>query len=443
MFWSGILSISATASVELLFSFLLAVRGMEFSQCQLPCSRLITSGDQQSKCVRCVDLAHARDAIFGISNCKYCKNFTLKTVRAKLAFFDWESAVLPHCAAPEASSLCKATAWSSDAELEAMKSEQFSLSLSPSPGCYHGNSPVQFSRGCLAPSLEARWAVSFGLEDVLYTAASDSEDFRAASLDVLTPSGQEAWPSPAYTELVDVLACATEKLRLVWPDEPHEPHSSKRDKRFLSGSGSRPARRKLPFFPDLHQEISRSWKQPFSSCLTNAAAADFTNLVGSVEQGYGAVPAIKDTLAAHLSPTSAPSWKSRPLLASNSCRTTSALLGKSYMGAGQAVMAFHAMAILQTYQAEVLKEMDERDSVTPKAVKELRRATDLALMLLSIASPTSLDRDGLLKHICPSRRCSPPPTAPSSPLVTSREAQATFPLRRLLEVRDTSGFLPS
>ncbi len=178
---------------------------------------------RSAKCVRCVDLAHARDAIFGISNCKYCKNFTLKTVRAKLEIFDWESAILPHCAAPEASSLRKATAWSSDAELEAMKSEQFSLSLSPSPGCHHGNSPVQFSRGCLAPSLEARWAVSFGLEDVLYTAASDSEDFRAASLDVLTPSGQEALPSPAYTELVDVLACATEKLRLVWPDEPHEP----------------------------------------------------------------------------------------------------------------------------------------------------------------------------------------------------------------------------
>ncbi len=35
-------------------------------------------------------------------------------------------------------------------------------------------------------------AVSFRLEDALYTAASDSEDFGAASLNVLTPSGQEA-----------------------------------------------------------------------------------------------------------------------------------------------------------------------------------------------------------------------------------------------------------
>ncbi len=37
------------------------------------------------------------------------------------------------------------------------------------------------------------------------------------------------------------------------------------------------------------------------------------------------------------------------------------------------------MAILQIYQAEVLKKMDEGDGVTPKDVKELRRATDLAL----------------------------------------------------------------
>ncbi len=84
-------------------------------------------------------------------------------------------------------------------------------------------------------------------------------------------------------------------------------------------------------------------------------------------------------VAAHLSPNSAPSWKSRPVLPSKPCRTTSALIGKSYMVAGQAGAALHTMAILQAYQVEVLKEMDEGDGVTPEAVKELRRATDLAL----------------------------------------------------------------
>ncbi len=163
---------------------------MDFGRCQPPCSRLIASEDQYGKCVRCVGLAHARDAIFCISNCKYCNNFTLKTLHARLAFFDRESAVLPRRTAPEAFFLHEAAAWSSEAELEAMENEQFSLSLPPSPGRHRANSPVQFSRGCLAPSLEARDAVSFGLEDILYTAASDSEDFGAAPLNALPPSGQ-------------------------------------------------------------------------------------------------------------------------------------------------------------------------------------------------------------------------------------------------------------
>ncbi len=165
-----------------------------------------------------------------------------------------------------------------------------------------------------------------------------------------------------------VLSRATEKLSLDWPDEPRESQASKLDERFLSGPNSRPQRRKLPFFSDLHQEISRSWKQPFSSRLTNAAAADFT-----------AIPVVEDTLASHLSPSLAPSWKSRPLLPTKPCRTTSALIGKSYIAAGQAGMALHTMAILQAYQADVLKEMDEGTGLTPEAVKELRRATDLAL----------------------------------------------------------------
>ncbi len=91
------------------------------------------------------------------------------------------------------------------------------------------------------------------------------------------------------------------------------------------------------------------------------------------------MPVVEETLAYHLSPSLAPSWKSRPLLPSKPCRTTSALIGNSYIAADQAGMALHTMAILQDYQADVLKEMDEGTGLTPEAVKELRRATDLAL----------------------------------------------------------------
>ncbi len=355
---------------------------MEYRRCQPPCVRFIAREDPHSKCIKCLGFSHARDAVYGTSKCKICDDFRLITLRSRLEDCERESSIFPWrtsstSAAPrEIAASREAATWGSDVELEEMESEQTGLafSLPPSPGHVRANSPVEFLHDFLFPSPGARDTVSFGLDDILHTAASD---FGPALADALPPSGQEARPSAAYSELVDVLSRATEKLALDWPDEPCESQASKLDERFLIGAHSKPERRKLQFFSDLHREISSSWKQPFSSRLTNAAAADFTNLVGSVEQGYTAMPVIEDTLASHLSPSLAPSWKSRPLLPSKPCRTTSALIGKSYIAAGQAGMALHTMAILQAYQADVLKEMDEGTGLTPEAVKELRRGKKL------------------------------------------------------------------
>ncbi len=254
----------------------------------------------------------------------------------------------------------RAASWGSDVELEEMESEQTGLafSLPPSPERARANSPVEFLHDFLFPSPKARDLVSFGLDDVLHTAASDSEDFGPALADALPPSGQEARPSAAYSELVDVLSRATEKLALDWPDEPRESRASKLDDvsssvRIPSLKGGscifqRSASRDLQFL-----------EAAIFLRLTNAAAADFTNLVGSWSRvtrhagdwGYFGLTSFTSL---------APSWKSRPPL----------------LPAG---MALHTMAILQAYQADVLKEMDEGTGLTPEAVKELRRATDLAL----------------------------------------------------------------
>ncbi len=346
---------------------------MEFRRCQPPCARFIAREDPHSKCIKCLGFSHAREAVYGTSICKICDDFRLITLRSRLEDYERESSIVPRrasstSAAPrEIAASRRAASWGSDVELEEMESEQTGLaySLPPSPERARANSPVKFLHDFLFPSPKGHDFVSFGLDDVLHMAASDSEDFGPALADVLPPSGQEARPSAAYSELVDALSRATEKLALDWPNEPRESRASKLDERFLIGAHSKLERRKLPFFSDLHREISSSWTQPFSSRLTNAAAADFTNLVGSVEQGY--------------TTSLAPSWKSRPLLPSKPCRTTSALIGKSYIAAGQAGMALHTMAILQAYQADVLKEMDEGTGLTPEAMKELRRATDLAL----------------------------------------------------------------
>ncbi len=272
---------------------------MEYRRCQPACARFIAREDPHSKCIKCLGFSHARDAVYGTSKCRICEDFCLITlrswlVRRNLTFFP---------VAPQAPPRPLGV------ELEEMESEQTGLafSLPPSSERVRANSQVEFVHDFLFPSPRARDTVSFRLDDILHTAASDSEDVGPALADALPPSGQEARPSAAYSELVDMLSCATEKLALDWPDEPRESQASKLDERFLSGAYSKPERRKLPFFSDLHQEISRSWKQPFSSRLTNAAAADFTNLVGSVEQGYTAMPVVEDTLASHLSPSLVPS----------------------------------------------------------------------------------------------------------------------------------------
>lgn len=54
-------------------------------------------------------------------------------------------------------------------------------------------------------------------------------------------------------------------------------------------------------------------------------------------------------------------------------------LPKSYAAAGQALGALHTTAIMQDYQADLLKNLDQGEVLSPEAVLEHRRATDLVL----------------------------------------------------------------
>ncbi len=179
------------------------------------------------KCIKCLGFSHARDAVYGTSKCKICDDFRLITLRSRLEDYERESSIFPRRALSTSAAPCEIAALV-DVELEEMESEQTGLafSLPPSPERARANSPVEFLHDFLFPSPKARDFVSFGLDDVLHTAASDSEDFGPALADALPPSGQEARPSAAYSELVDVLSRATEKLALDWPDEPRESRAS-------------------------------------------------------------------------------------------------------------------------------------------------------------------------------------------------------------------------
>lgn len=89
------------------------------------------------------------------------------------------------------------------------------------------------------------------------------------------------------------------------------------------------------------------------------------------EHGYESMPPIEGALRA--STLKAPALPSKPL------KETSRLNSKAYAAAGQAGAALRTMSVLQAYQADLLKDLDQGQGLPPEAVAELRRTTDLAL----------------------------------------------------------------
>ncbi len=105
----------------------------------------------------------------------------------------------------------------------------------------------------------------------------------------------------------------------------------------------------------------------------------YSTIVDAKARGYMMMPQIEETLAGYLSPGSSSSLK-KATLPTKPCRVTSSLVGKAFQAAGQAAWkALHTMAVLQAYQADLLKDLSTGRSIDEEAFLELRRATDLSL----------------------------------------------------------------
>ncbi|MGL4355807.1 MAG: hypothetical protein ACRCTP_18420, partial [Aeromonas popoffii] len=207
---------------------------------------------------------------------------------------------------------------------------------------------------------------------------SSSEDLESAGFhtgDIYEPN--ETPLSPGYEELLEVVNRAVARLGVDWPTEQQEIKSvSKLDERFLK-KRLQPQRRGLPFFPDLHTEVSKSWKKPYSSRISSTSSS-FSVVLGARDKGYGMMPKVEDTLAIYLSPEAASSLKS-PTLPTKPCRVTSNLVGKAYMASGRAGSCLHTMGLLQAYQADLLGDIKEGEVIDPGLLNELKTAADLTL----------------------------------------------------------------
>ncbi|KAL0175478.1 hypothetical protein M9458_027808, partial [Cirrhinus mrigala] len=318
--------------------------------------------DTHALCVVCLGAEHAAAALEG-ADCPHCVQMSLHTLRSRKALFQLGAfSSVPRGSGPASAEAGRRLhSWGS--QLDLAEGMETGIPLSPASPARSPARPL---------GVEARAADSSPRGTGSTLPISSSEEVDVGSVEEVAPQ------FPQYEELLEVVTRAVAKLNIDWPPESVvEPQRSKLDERFLR---SRPpsARRSLPFFPDLHTEVSRSWNNPFSSRLFIPASYNYGHVGGLDERGYRAMPRVEQTLASYLSPAAASSLKA-PVLPSKPLRVTSALVGKGYAAAGQAGACLHTMSVLQAYQADLLKELDEGAEISDCDISELRRTADLSL----------------------------------------------------------------
>lgn len=96
---------------------------------------------------------------------------------------------------------------------------------------------------------------------------------------------------------------AVEKLSIEWPDEKTQNNkkTSKVYKPFLISGQGHLTRKHLPFFPDLHTEVLRSWNNPYTTRTHTTSTSNYSTIVGFGEYGYAIMPWVEETLAGYLS----------------------------------------------------------------------------------------------------------------------------------------------
>ncbi len=191
--------------------------------------------------------------------------------------------------------------------------------------------------------------------------ASEKEDWAGSEPDHLDSSE----PSDLQEELMRVLFKAVQELELTW-SPPEEPIRSKLDSWYFRSTRKADSRASVPFFPDVNEQLVKTWSAPQSACVHSNTQAIFSHVDGAEAHGYVRSPPVEETVAAHLCPAAAKTLGSDISLPSKPCRTASAL---------------HAMAVLQVFQAKLLQAA-EGGALTAEATKDLRVATDFALMAM-------------------------------------------------------------
>ncbi len=175
---------------------------------------------------------------------------------------------------------------------------------------------------------------------------------------------------------------AVNELGLKW-SPPEEPSRSRLDEWFLPGRHQAPHQRSS-FFPEVHDELTKSWRATYLSRICPSASTALTSVDGAEEKEYERLPPLDESVAMHLCPPTAIVWKARVSHPSKPCRATSALAGRAYSAAGQVALALHSMAVLQVFQAKMLTSEEASLYLALRATKATAQAIGRSMSSLVV-----------------------------------------------------------
>ncbi len=305
-----------------------------FKKCVDPCPRYLTPDDTHDCCVFCLGEEHAC-GVFEGAICVHCELFNMKKLRSRLSLFsrkEGQPSASRDSGPTAAEARRRMKSWGSQADLADELERELSLSHE--------------SAGNEGEPLDYGDAISLTSSD---PAASALLGYAQKEQEMSEGEEAETEPSqtscPAYEELLEVMERATARLHLPWERTKMAAPPGRLDERYLSGHKP-PAQVSLPFLPDLHTEVEREWKKPFSSRIHRFQHTSYANIARMRESGYERMPPVEETLASYLSMGDTASLKV-PFLPFKSLQDTSRLNGRAYAAAGQAVASLHTMAVLQ------------------------------------------------------------------------------------------------
>ncbi len=356
---------------------------MASRSCVSGCGRFLTPSDGHDRCPSCLGFRHAEAALVDES-CSHCGNMTMAMLRSRYLLA--RRGGIPLALPRSSSSGRRTTSAQGQGDL------RITVRASPSstsPRASHSSSTshrLGFPDEYAGSSDRAGPSISFGApadDGISITASGDEPGSGEDDSVALPPSGRVALPE-SDPELTAMLSRAAESIGLHYR-RPPSPERSRLDDWFLGAQAERRQPPPVPFFPEVHEEVTRSWKAPFSARNRPSASTVLTTLDGGAAQGYVEVPPVERAIAMQLCPQGAAAWRGNPRLPSRACKFSSALTAKAYGAAGQAASALHAMALLQVHQAKALKQLHEGDA-DPGVLQELRTATDLALRATKVTA---------------------------------------------------------